>query len=154
MVISFFGRSFYESCVRSCYMLGKIPINTGNFTKKKIHSLGFSTILFRVELDYQDSLREQSPGSILQNRSSQNFTKFTGKHLCRSCNFIKKETLAHIFSCEFCEISKNTSFYRTPSVAASVFKSFRKASFSKQPFAMIYKAGIPKYLGTITGGAL
>ena len=25
-------------------------------------------------------------------------------------NFIKKETLAHVFSCEFCEISKNTFF--------------------------------------------
>ena len=24
--------------------------------------------------------------------------------------FIKKETLAHVFSCEFCEISKNTFF--------------------------------------------
>ena len=40
---------------------------------------------------------------------------------CRSeaCNFIKKESLAQIFSCEFCEISKNTFFYRTPPVAAS-----------------------------------
>ena len=52
-----------------------------------------------------------------------NFTKFTGKHLRQSfffnnfikketlaeaCNFIKKETLAHVFSCEFCEIFKNT----------------------------------------------
>ena len=50
-----------------------------------------------------------------------NFAKFTGKHLCQSlffnkvaglspeaCNFIKKETLAQVFSCEFCEISKNT----------------------------------------------
>ena len=58
-----------------------------------------------------------------------NFTKFTGKHLCQSlffnkvagpgqaCNFIKKETLAQVFSCEFCEISKNTFFYRTPLVA-------------------------------------
>ena len=35
------------------------------------------------------------------------------------CNFIKKETLAQVFSCEFCEISKNTSFYRTTLVAAS-----------------------------------
>ena len=26
------------------------------------------------------------------------------------CNFIKKETLAQVFSCEFCEISKNTFF--------------------------------------------
>ena len=49
-----------------------------------------------------------------------NFTKFTGKHLCQSlffnkvagqaCNFIKKETLAQVLSCEFREISKNTFF--------------------------------------------
>ena len=38
---------------------------------------------------------------------------------CRLCNFIKKETLAQVFSCEFCEISKNTFFYRTPLEAAS-----------------------------------
>ena len=36
-----------------------------------------------------------------------------------ACNFIKKETLALVFSCEFCEISKNTFLYRTPLVAAS-----------------------------------
>ena len=34
------------------------------------------------------------------------------------CNFIKKETLAQVFSCEFCEISKNTSSCRTPPEAA------------------------------------
>ena len=27
-----------------------------------------------------------------------------------ACNFIKKETLAQVFSCEFCEISKNIFF--------------------------------------------
>ena len=31
----------------------------------------------------------------------------------------KKEALAQVFSCEFCEISKNTFSYRTPLVAAS-----------------------------------
>ena len=31
----------------------------------------------------------------------------------------KKETLAQVFSCEFCEISKNTFLHRTPRVAAS-----------------------------------
>ena len=31
-----------------------------------------------------------------------------------TCKFIKKETLAQVFSCEFCEISKNTFSYRTP----------------------------------------
>ena len=44
-----------------------------------------------------------------------NFVKFGG-----ACNFIKKETLTQVFSCEFCEISKNTFFYRTPLMAASV----------------------------------
>ena len=33
--------------------------------------------------------------------------------------FFTKETLTQVFSCEFCEISKNTFSYRTPLVAAS-----------------------------------
>ena len=55
------------------------------------------------------------------------FTKFTGKHLCQSlyfnkvadlaCNFVKIETPAQGFFCEFCEISKNTFSYRVPPVA-------------------------------------
>ena len=36
-----------------------------------------------------------------------------------ACNFIKKETLAQVFSFEFCEICKNTFSYRTPPVATS-----------------------------------
>ena len=43
----------------------------------------------------------------------------------QACNFIKIETLAQVFSGEFCEISKNTSFkehlWATVSV---VFKNF------------------------------
>ena len=39
----------------------------------------------------------------------------------RACNFVKKETLAQVFSCEICEISKNTLLYKTPLVAASEF---------------------------------
>ena len=31
----------------------------------------------------------------------------------QACNFIKKETLAQVFSCEFCEISKNTFLQNT-----------------------------------------
>ena len=33
--------------------------------------------------------------------------------------FIKIEALAQVFSCEFCEISKNTFSYRMPAIAAS-----------------------------------
>ena len=36
-----------------------------------------------------------------------------------ACNFIKKETQAHVFPCEFCDISKNTFFYWIRPVAAS-----------------------------------
>ena len=31
----------------------------------------------------------------------------------KACNFIKKETLPQIYSCEFCGISKNTSGHLT-----------------------------------------
>ena len=61
-----------------------------------------------------------------------NFVIFTGKHLCQSlffdkvANFIEIETLAQIFSCEFCEISKNTFFHRTPLGAASPNFNTRK----------------------------
>ena len=41
-------------------------------------------------------------------------------------NFIKKETLTQVFSCKFCEISKNTFFHRTPLVAASVLPKYFK----------------------------
>ena len=39
---------------------------------------------------------------------------FLIKLQAEACNFIKKETLIQVFSCEFCE------FYTTPPVAASV----------------------------------
>ena len=40
------------------------------------------------------------------------FLNFSLHSHCRpwACNFIKKETLAQVFSCELCEISKNTFF--------------------------------------------
>ena len=38
----------------------------------------------------------------------------------RVCNFVKKESLTQLLSCEFCQIFKNTFFYWTPSVATSV----------------------------------
>ena len=46
---------------------------------------------------------------------------FLIKLQCRpkACNFIEKETLAQVFSCEFCKICKNNFFHRTPLVAAS-----------------------------------
>ena len=47
------------------------------------------------------------------------FSENSQENTC-ACNFIKKEILAQVFSCEFCEVSKNTFLHRTPLVAASV----------------------------------
>ena len=38
----------------------------------------------------------------------------------QACNFIAKETLAQLFSCEIVEVSNNSFLHRTPLVAASV----------------------------------
>ena len=48
-------------------------------------------------------------------------------------NFIKNETLAQVFSCELCEISKNTFSYRTPPVAASSFTGHFEFIFRTKP---------------------
>ena len=44
----------------------------------------------------------------MQKSVLKNFAKFTRKYLCQACNFIKKETLAQVFSSELCTIFKNT----------------------------------------------
>ena len=41
-----------------------------------------------------------------------------------ACNFIQKESLAQVFSSDFCEIFKKTVFYRTTMVAVSVSALF------------------------------
>ena len=56
---------------------------------------------------------------VLQLCYDKNSRQTLENHRLEACNFIKKETLAHVFSCEFCEICKNTFYYRTPLVAAS-----------------------------------
>ena len=59
-----------------------------------------------------------------------NFSKVTGKHMCQSHFFnkvtglksatsLKKRALAQVFSCEFCEIFKNTFFTEHLWMAAS-----------------------------------
>ena len=41
-----------------------------------------------------------------------------------ACNFIKKETLAQVFYCEFCEISKNTFFTEHLQATASLLSNY------------------------------
>ena len=58
-------------------------------------------------------------------------TEAVAQTCCGDCNFIKKEALAQVFSCEFCEISKNTFFYRTPLVVASELRKTERTSKKK-----------------------
>ena len=56
---------------------------------------------------------------MLQLCYDKNSRQTLANHKPEACNFIKKETLAQVFSCEFCEIYKSTFYYRTTLVAAS-----------------------------------
>ena len=58
---------------------------------------------------------------ISQNSQENNCTRVSFLIKLQACNFIKKETLAQVSSCESCEVSKNTFLHRTPLVAASIF---------------------------------
>ena len=57
---------------------------------------------------------------------------------CRpqACNFIKKVTLEQVFSCEFCEICKNTFFtehlWTTASISERIFYLDLKFSWSQR----------------------
>ena len=87
-------------------------------------------------------IRSSRPEVFCEKGVLRNFAKFTEKHLCQSlffskatggaCNFIKKEALAQVFSREFCEISENTFFYRTPLLAASVLYCLHDYSLLKR----------------------
>ena len=73
-----------------------------------------------VWLNSNVEIQKQSPEVFYEKRYFRNFAKFAGNNCARvsfliklqaqACNFIKKETLAQVFSCEFCKIFKNTFF--------------------------------------------
>ena len=70
-------------------------------------------------INRKSNYRSSCPEVFCKKGVIRNFAKFPGKHLCQSlffltklqtdtCNFIKKDTLAQVFSCEFCKIYKTT----------------------------------------------
>ena len=68
--------------------------------------------------NYFCTYRSSCPEVFCSEGVLRNFTIFIGKHLCqrpKAWNFIKKGTLAQLFSWEFSEISKNTFFLQNTS---------------------------------------
>ena len=55
-----------------------------------------------------DAIRSSHPEVFCKKVALRNFAKFTGKHLCQSLFFNK--VAGQVFSCEVCEICKNTFF--------------------------------------------
>ena len=108
-----------------------------------------ATILFPVILAVL--ARSSHPEVFCKKGALRNFIKFTGKHLCQSLFFnkvadlrlatlLKKRLWHRCFYCEFCEISKNTFFDKTPLVAASDLLS-RYLSLRKKlsTFTLLHK---------------
>ena len=129
------------------------------FEQKIQQTLWFDEKFFWIEYPFVFLRRKFISGSsrlevFCKKGVLRNFANFIGKHLCQSlffnkitglglqfilqayaCNFIKKQTLAQVFSCEFCKISKNTFFHGTPLVAISVFP---RCYVAKQLFGIEY----------------
>ena len=81
--------------------------------------LNKQTIYWGIFVKFGSNIIRSSPPQVFCKKGVlRNFTKFKGKQLCpesllnkvAACDFIKKETLAQVFSCEFYEISKKTFF--------------------------------------------
>ena len=108
---------FSKQCTRIQY---SILINTSfcNFSEKvhlrKRLSDRATTTVFQKQL----------PDVFYKKSVLQNFTKFTGKHLCRSLIF-NEVSLAQMFSQDFYKIFKNTSGFCFWSFSKYIWKSIK-----------------------------
>ena len=127
----------------------QFPANLVTFTEEilngKLHFLCSVCTIFKawsaictsvvcefISEQYRSSQPECSVRKVLLEspQSSQKNTcarvSFLIKLQVSACNFLKKETLAQVFFCEFCEISTNNFSYRTPPVVASEMQAKTK----------------------------
>ena len=74
-----------------------------------------------VDLRFAYSLvPEAAVGRCSSKKVFLKISQYSQKNTCVGVSFYCKETPAQVFSCEYCKIFKNSFFYRTPPVAASV----------------------------------
>ena len=72
-----------------------------------------------IEKLYQGQVKRKN--YLCQYKAEWEYEKNRGRKVQKqsSRGVIKKEALAEVFSCDYCEIFRNIFFYRTPPVAAS-----------------------------------
>ena len=127
----FLDNSAFREKTDNCENFKRKRLNKGNFffrNSKVCNRMASSKKQERTEaVAWRFSVKKVFL-EILQNSQESNCARVL---LPLACNFINKETLAQVFSNEFCEISKNTFYYRTHRVATSVKKErkFFKLAF-------------------------
>ena len=113
-----------------------------------------------------DSSSNDSNISVKESRSShqmcslkaflKNFAKLTGKYLCQSLFFnevaglrsatsLKKEAVAQVFSCDFCEIFKNTFFTEHLWATASERIPRKNVAANINPFEICFCSNSSKH---------
>ena len=139
-----------------------------SLTRKRKNSWSFTNIQnYKVFAGSRGKYRSIQQRCSVEKCVPRNFTKFTRKHLCQSLFFNKvaglkpatllKKVLTQVFSCEFCEISKNTFFTEHIWTTASevgpwirldkhwlfiklvISKYFRKVLNKYQVFPIVYR---------------
>ena len=103
-----------------------LVVSITRMNNKLVTSLYRKKTFSRVYMNYNHFLSLKKVFLEIWWQNSQENTCASASFLIKlqACNFIKKEALALVFSCEFCETSKNTFSYRTPQVAASKIPRF------------------------------
>ena len=116
----YFKNSFFPSTVFEWNKLDWKIRNSGKLSISKKSLLNFirpcANSIFNIHNPYGIKLltrfRSSHRRCSIRKGVLRNFAKLTGKHLCQSLflNYetLQLKTLAQVFSCEFCKISKNT----------------------------------------------
>ena len=73
--------------------------------------------------------------------------------MSEACNFIEIETLAQMFSCEFCEISKNTYFTEHLQATASAWFCLSKLEKLSSESEKLKEASLDNKLESLIVGS-
>ena len=101
-----------EACVKKVFF-------DYNRYHHKVHHIIYYNEMWKQELSFSRRSHQRCSVKKVFLKNSLNLQENT-----QACNFVKKETLTQVLSCEFCEIFKNTCFYSTPPMAPSGKRQF------------------------------
>ena len=99
-----------------------------------------------IILTHFQSTRRSHRNCFIRKVILRNFAKITGKHLCHSL-FLNKVAGAY----QFCEISKNTLFYRIPLGGCFWTNALLTKKGRSCPWQMFFKLGALKNFANFTG---